>query len=280
MQKIRLGLIGDNIAASRAPHLHRAAGELCGIEVTYDLMVPKVMGLDFDAVFERARAEGYRGLNITYPYKECVVPKLAIDDASVRAIGACNTALFDGGLPRGANTDHTGFISAYRGAFGQTAPGKIAMAGGGGVGRAIAFALVKLGATRLVVFDVDRDRAAALIAALKGAAPQFDAQVAATIDGACESAEGLLNCTPAGMVGYGGTAFPESAYRGRRWAFDAVYTPIDTPFLEASRRAGLATMSGYELYFWQGVDAFRLFAGHDVDASALRKAIEPVTGLA
>jgi shikimate dehydrogenase len=34
-------------------------------------------------------------------------------------------------------------------------------------------------------------------------------------------------------------------------------------------------MTGYELYFFQGVDAFRIFTGFDVDAAALRKALQP-----
>ena len=45
MAKIRLGLIGDNIAASQAPRLHALAGALRGIEVRYDLLVPAEFGL-------------------------------------------------------------------------------------------------------------------------------------------------------------------------------------------------------------------------------------------
>jgi shikimate dehydrogenase len=270
---IRLGLIGDNIAASRAPHLHRAAGALCGLDVTYDLLVPKSLGLGFDAVFDGAREDGYRGLNITYPYKERVVPRLAVDDASVRAIGACNTVVFGGAQPRGANTDHTGFISAYRNTFGDTPPGVVAMAGSGGVGRAIAFALAKLGATAIVLFDVERAKAESLAAALAENCPALDVRIAPSIEAACEGADGLVNATPAGMAGYGGSAFPAHVCRGRRWAFDAVYTPVETPFLQDARAAGLNVMSGYELYFWQGVDAFRIFTGREVDARELRRAL-------
>jgi shikimate dehydrogenase len=75
------------------------------------------------------------------------------------------------------------------------------------------------------------------------------------------------------MVGKGGNAFPAAVLPGKRWAFDAVYTPIDTPFLVEARAAGIAAMSGYELFFHQGVDAFRLFTGREVDAAALRQAL-------
>ena len=64
---LKLGLIGGNIRASRAPALHRIAGRLAGIEVSYDLLIPAELGLDFDGVLAKARAEGYRGVNVTYP---------------------------------------------------------------------------------------------------------------------------------------------------------------------------------------------------------------------
>jgi quinate/shikimate dehydrogenase (NAD+) len=83
--------------------LHRVCGKRSGRAVTYDLLVPRDLNLDFDGAFDRAQKEGYRGLNITYPYKETVVGRLAVDDASIKAISACNTV--ERPRPRGANTD-------------------------------------------------------------------------------------------------------------------------------------------------------------------------------
>jgi shikimate dehydrogenase len=74
-------------------------------------------------------------------------------------------------------------------------------------------------------------------------------------------ADGVVNCTPVGMIGHPGSAVDASLLGGQRWAFDAVYTPVDTQFLGAARRAGLATISGYELFFHQGIQAFELFTG-------------------
>ncbi len=165
MAKIRLGLIGDNIAASRAPDLHHAAARLCGIDVSYERLVPRDLGLSFDAVVDRARRDGLRGLNITYPYKEQILPRVTIDDAAVRAIGACNTVLF--GEPTfGKNTDYTGFVAAYREQFGETSPGVVAIAGCGGAGKAVGFALASLGATSIRLFDADHAKARGLATAL------------------------------------------------------------------------------------------------------------------
>jgi quinate/shikimate dehydrogenase (NAD+) len=274
---IRLGLIGDNIAASKAPELHRAAGRMCGLDVTYDLLVPRDLRVDFNAVFERARDQGYRGLNITYPYKERVVPRLLIDDASVRAIAACNTVVFESPQPTGANTDFTGFIAAFQNAFGSVSPGIVAMAGCGGVGKAIGFALVRLDAKALRLFDTDWRKAENLARSIANYFPGLNVRVAASIEQASDGADGLVNGTPLGMIGHDGSAFPADVFAGRRWAFDAVYTPVDTPFLLGARKAGLSIMSGYELYLYQGIDAFRIFTGCEIDPIALRHAIEKLS---
>ena len=272
MAKIRLGLIGDNIAASRAPDLHHAAARLCGIDVSYERLVPRDLGLSFDAVVDRARSDGLRGLNITYPYKEKILPRVTIEDLAVAAIGACNTVLF-GEPTLGLNTDYTGFIAAYRERFGETPPGVVVITGCGGAGKAVGFALASLGATSIRLFDADHGKARGLAAALADFRSGLDVVAPASLADACEDATGLINCTPLGMVGYGGNAFANVPLNGRTWIFDAVYTPLQTPFLKAGEGAGVETLSGYELFLYQGIHAFKLFTGHDVDARELRRAL-------
>lgn len=268
---LRLGLIGDNIARSQSPRLHRLAGRLCGLDVSYERLVPADMGRPFEAVFETCRSEGFRGINITYPYKEMVTSFLSVPDKAIAAIGACNTVLFGKGSPAGYNTDYTGFMAAFREAFGAVFPGRVAMAGGGGVGKAVAFGLAGLGCEELVIFDTSPERVTPLLDALHRAGFQMTARAAGSIEEATDGTDGLVNCTPLGMVGYTGSAIPKTLIGRQRWAFDAVYTPVDTQFLNDCRGAGLDVISGYELFFHQGVDAFRLFTGLEVDPAALRK---------
>lgn len=267
---IRLGLIGDNIAATRAPDLHHAAARICGVDVAYERLVPRALGLDFDAVFARARTEGLRGLNITHPYKERVLRFVTIEDPTVKAIGACNTVLFDESAT-GLNTDYTGYVAAFRGRFGTVPPGNVAMAGCGGAGKAVAFALAKLGAKSLTLFDIDDRKSRALAAALKQHEAGMIISVAPSLGAACDGADALVNCTPSGMTGYGGNAFAEIKLRSRRWVCDVVYTPIETDFLKHARAEGIDILSGYELFLYQGIHAFRHFTGLEVDASTIRR---------
>jgi len=270
---IRLGLIGDNIAASQAPRLHELAGLQNGRVVRYDRLVPRELGMDFDGLFDHARRSGYCGINVTYPYKERTVGRVVIDDPLVAAIGAVNTVLFDAEGVRGFNTDHTGFLSAYRGARGNRPTGKVLLIGAGGVGRAIAFGLVRLGCPALAIADSDMLKADALAAALRLASPGLAVETGVSAEILAQGAVGIANATPVGMVGHDGTPLARPHLRGAEWAFDAVYTPVETQFLRDAAAEGLTAISGYELFIGQGVDAWALFTGLPLDEVALRAAL-------
>ena len=270
---LKLGLIGDNIAASRAPDLHRIAGRLNNMDVQYDRLIPKELNQTFDQVLESCRDNGYQALNITYPYKEHVVSQVTINDPMVRAIAAVNTVVFDGTLSKAYNTDYTGFIAAYEQVRASAAPGVCCLVGTGGVGRALAFGLVKLGADEIRLFDLDNAKAQQLAYDLNALDPQTVVTAVDDLDVATANCDGLLNGTPLGMVGYPGSAFEPKAIANAAWVFDAVYTPIETMFLQNAKAAGAQIISGYELFFFQGVHAWRHFSGLDVDTQKLRKAL-------
>lgn len=271
MPDLKLGLIGDNIAQSRAPDLHRLAGTQNDIAVQYDRLVPLELGEAFDPLFERCAERGYRGINVTYPYKERAAQKVHIEDPHVRAIGAVNTVLFEPGGAQGFNTDYTGFIAAYRAVRGQAGPGAACLIGTGGVGRALAFGLITLGAEEIRLTDRDPGKAEALAAELRAVPAAPRVTVFADSSSAARGADGLLNGTPVGMAPYGGTPLPVGSMAGAKWAFDAVYTPIDTQFLSDAAAAGLTVISGYELFFYQGVHAWAHFSGLPLDEARLRQ---------
>ncbi|MFN4155630.1 MAG: shikimate dehydrogenase family protein [Paracoccaceae bacterium] len=268
---IRLGLIGDNIAASQSPRLHRLAGAQNGRRVIYDSLIPPALGQSFDNLFGVVAGGGYIGVNVTYPYKERAAGKVAIADPLVRAIGAVNTVVFGDGAPQGFNTDHSGFIAAYRHVRGDAPPGPVLMIGAGGVGKAVAFGLVALGLTALRIADRDLPKAAALAAALRAASPALHVETGTDAVALSGGVAGVINCTPVGMVGYDGTPLPRAYLAEAEWVFDAVYTPVDTRFLQDAMAGGLQVISGYELFIGQGVDAWRIFTGLPLDATRLRQ---------
>ncbi len=270
---LRLGLIGDNIALSRSPMLHGLAGQQNGIAVRYDRLVPRDMSCSFDEIFDGCEGEGYRGINVTYPYKEIAAARVEVDDPLVRAVGAVNTVIFGGARPKGFNTDYSGFMAAYRRVMGDAPTGTVLMIGAGGVGRAVAFGLAGLGARSLRLVDRDPAKAEALAEALHSVAPDMEISIWLSAEKAAEGCTGLINCTPVGMVGYEGTPLAPGAMARAGWVFDAVYTPALTKLLQDAGSVGLKVISGWELFFYQGVHAWKLFSGARFDETALRAAL-------
>ncbi len=145
------------------------------------------------------------------------------------------------------------------------------MLGAGGVGKAIALGLETLGADELVVHDIEARNLASLLDELRaGGLPVRPA--GDDLAREMEIVDGLVNATPVGMFAYPGCAFPTHAIGEQRWAFDAVYTPENTEFLAACRDRGVATLSGFKLFLYQGLDAFGVFAGVDLDARQIEAA--------
>ncbi|HQZ11262.1 MAG TPA: shikimate dehydrogenase [Devosia sp.] len=273
MAPIRLGIVGDNVAHSQSPSFHTLAGRHAGIDVRFDLIEPARWGLDFEAVIARCRRENYAGLNITYPYKERVLALLTDADSDVARMGSCNTVLFRGWRLSGHNTDHTGFMAAFRHGFGRP-PGTALVVGAGGVGRAVVLGLGKLGASRILLADTDRLRAKAVAADL---APHLKCpiEVVSNADEAARHADGIVNCTPLGSVGHEGSPVRDESLTGKAWAFDVVYASGGTAFGQQAARAGVPFAGGYELLFHQGLDVFELFTGHTVaDPKKLRAELQ------
>lgn len=272
MNRVKLGLIGDNISESRAPALHRHAAGQLNIDLSYDLIIPANEGMNFEQCLARASQAGLVGVNVTLPYKQHAFAQATIQDDATRRLGAVNTVLFTSSAMLGFNTDYTGFKRAYRQARGDEAAGRVAVIGAGGVGRAIAHALLDLGASQLMVMDTQADRATGLATELNSLCPGIGLT---TCSDQLQGCDAVINCTPAGMSGYGGLPLPESYFPETcSWVFDAVYTPVNTPFCALAQSRGVQFISGFDLFFFQGVDAFHLFTGHQVkDEQALRQAL-------
>ena len=261
---LRLGLIGGNIITTRSPALHITCGLATGFNVTYDLVIPAERGLDFAAALEGCRAAGFHGVNVTYPFKEQAAALVEPASDTVRAMGSANTIKFGPQAARAHNTDYSGFKASYRKVLGDLPPGRVLQLGAGGVGRAIAVALADLGAEEIVLCDTDTAKAEAVAQAIHGYC-RTPVSIGGGDHADLEGFAGVVNCTPLGMVGREGSPLPADV-RGRPgWAFDAVYTPAHTSFRGQVTALGALFVSGYELYFHQGIDAYEIFSDAQVE---------------
>lgn len=257
---MKLGLIGKAILNSSSPDLHVRLGKLTGIPTTYDLFDANEMPIgSLESQVRWAIAEGYRGVNVTFPWKEAAVQLADQTSEGARMVGAANTLVFEGNEVMAENTDFTGFISGYRATLGERMPGRVLLIGTGGVGKAVAFGLGKLGAKEVVLLDLDEFKARQLAGELdsQGYPASWIAE-----EGLAETVarcDGLVNCTPIGHEKSPGCPLPKELIQARHWIFDAVYVPAVTEFIAAAEAAGASVMSGISLFVFQGVDAFKRF---------------------
>ena len=258
-QRFLTGLIGAPIAHSASPAMHGQAADALGIHCHYQLI--EVAGADtaaLRALLDSIKRIGFAGINVTFPYKEAVVPLLDDLSPAARAIGAVNTIVVRDNRLVGYNTDATGFERAISGLVKASNHGPVALIGAGGVGKAIAHALAALGVAELSIFDTDRAKAEQIAAQLRGRQP---VRIAASVEDALHRAVGMVNGTPIGMLPNRNTPVPDALLHRDLWVADAVYTPLWTPLLTAARAKGAEIMTGRDLAIHQAADAFQLFTG-------------------
>ena len=272
-KRFLLGLIGENIRASISPALHEDALRAAGLSGHYQLFDLELHGETLLKTFESAKQAGLAGFNVTFPYKEAIIPMLDGLSPEARSMGAVNTVTVGAdGFTTGYNTDSIGFLRGFEesisasGTVGKT----VVLVGAGGAGRAVAFALMELGVENLLVHDKDPRRASNLIADLTnlfgsrvGTLSQLDERVSA--------ADGVVNATPVGMSGIPGQAVPDELVGRQQWVADVIYTPIETEFLKSAKAKGVAVMDGGGMCVHQAAESFRLFTGHTPDLQRMHR---------
>ncbi len=265
------GLIGAGIQGSRAPALHQSEAAAQGLPLVYRLLDLDELGVGTEALpklLDDARREGYRGLNITFPCKQAVMPLLDAISEEAEAIGAVNTVVISNGKLTGHNTDGPGWAWGFRRALPDADLARVVLLGAGGAGSACAEAALRLGAIELVIVDREPERAAGLAARMNSIhGPRCSA--AAELAQALVGASGLIHATPTGMAKMPGLPVPEGLLRPGLWVSEIVYVPLETGLLRSAKGAGCAVMDGGYMNVGQALGAFRLFTGREADAARM-----------
>jgi shikimate dehydrogenase len=277
--KINLGLIGNAISKSRAPSLHKFLGKLHGIDVSYTLFDPITSD---SASFARQLAElidqGIDGCNVTFPFKQIALELIDKPDTACVLVGSTNTIRL-GSETSSTNTDYSGFIRALRTKLEGEQVGATLIMGAGGVGRAVAFGVASMSSSTIHIFDPSMQRAKQLVNALCAAG--FSAQVvdSSNLAEISQHVDGILNCSPIGHYQTPGLPIEASLIGPQKWAFDAVYTPLQTEFIQECRRSEISIISGFELFFYQGLDSFEFWTGIEADEHRVRQAFLLESGI-
>jgi len=272
-RRILVGLLGRGIQLSRTPAMHEAEGQALGIPYVYRLLDTDRMGQTaLGDLVDQAERFGFDGLNVTYPYKQEILPLLTDLSDAAKALGSVNTVVFRDGRRFGHNTDMWGFKQSVLHGLPDARCETVLLIGAGGAGAAVAYALLDWGVNRLLIQDVQPDSAAALVARLGRQFGTDRASVVAELPSAALMADGIVNATPVGMAKLPGMPIEPTLLRAECWVADIVYFPLETELLAQARRRGCRTLSGEGMAVYQAVRAFELFTGVKPDIDRMRAA--------
>ncbi len=278
-----VGIIGWPVAHSKSPGMHHAAATALDLDLTY-VTLP-VRASDLATAVKGLPARGFRGVNVTVPHKQRVIPLLDEVDPAARAIGAVNTIVIEAGSSptgqlRGYNTDWTGFLADLIDLELDVAGQHCFVLGAGGSARAVVYGLARTG-SRVQIFARRPEQALKLVADLAPLFPavrlqahewsELSARVAQTPAGSL-----IVNTTPLGMKPNTGESpwppnldFPPEAF-----VYDLVYNPAETRLIHQARSAGCRTANGLGMLLHQGAEAFRLWTGLNPDLLKMASAIK------
>ncbi len=253
---------GEPIGASLSPLMHNTAFAAEGMDAVY-LPLETASADELQEVIERL---GIRGLSITMPLKEAVLPLVSHKDPAVDQMDGCNTLMrrADGSW-KGFNTDRKGITGPLERRL--TLRGKrVLVLGAGGAARAAVFGLRDAGAE---VFLLNRtvNRAKAL-------AREAGAQVQPRETLQTSHFDIIINSTPYGMRGKESSAPILENEMDCALFFDLVYNPVQTPLMRMAAAKHIATIPGAEMFVAQGVRQFEIWTGRPAPEEAMLRAVE------
>jgi len=269
------GVIADPIGHSLSPVIHNTAFKELGLDAVYiPFRVPREELTDFMGM---CRQLSIKGLSVTIPHKEDIIPLVTETDNAVDHIGATNTVVIDGFDRRAYNTDHNAALDSInadlsRGHDIDHLTGRTALVlGAGGAAKAVIHAL-QTRDTKVVIAARKKDRADALAKQFNCEAVEWSARHKVRCDL-------LANCTPVGMHPH----VDESPYDGSNLVrsmivFDTVYNPEQTLLIKQAREKDCHVVTGVDMFVRQAAIQFQLFTGQDPPTDLMRQAIRSSIG--
>jgi 3-dehydroquinate dehydratase/shikimate dehydrogenase len=258
------GIIGYPLKASVSPWFFNTVFNLENADAVY-VPFPTDSINDF---LEIAEALDVKGLSITVPYKEAIIPNLIKCSETVRAIGACNTiSHFEDGW-HGDNTDCGGFSESLlnfinRKNFKYL---KATIIGAGGVARSVASEIHRMGGKALILNrTVYKARNIALKYNFKWGG--LDNQ---GIEQMSKYSDIIIQTSSVGMEGYEASdPLDLYSFTGDEVVMDLIYVPPVTPFLKRAMSAGCRTFNGYDMVIRQACMQYAHFTGTELPQKVL-----------
>jgi shikimate dehydrogenase len=187
------------------------------------------------------------GLNVTIPHKESVIPFLSELDETAKVVGAVNTIAIADGKLTGYNTDVVGFSQSLKPLL-HPHHERALILGTGGAAKAVAHILKGLG---IQYYFVSREKKN-----LPNCLTYSELN-----EGVFNACKLIVNTTPVGMYPNveEAPALPYQFFTPQHLAYDLIYNPTDTKFMQQAALQGAHTVNGLNMLYSQAEAAWKIW---------------------
>ena len=271
-----VGLFGWPVSHSISPQMHNAAFVARQMNWRYLAFavppdrVPEAVGA--------LPALGLRGVNVTVPHKQAVMPHLHNWTPAAEAIGAVNTIVVEeDGQLTGDNTDGAGFIADLQAHNVDPAGKRALVIGAGGSSRAVVYGLAEAGVKSITILNRTVTKAVDLASTMQSYFPEINIGSAAFPDdvtGSAQDADLIVNCTSLGMEPrIEGLPWEENVeFREDQIVYDLVYNPAMTRLLQLASTDGATAIGGLGMLVYQGAIAWEKWTGEAAPVAVMQQA--------
>lgn len=247
------GIIGNPVMHTSSPRIQNPGFHAIHYNAVY---VPFLVD-NVRSFFMLAEMIHIYGFSVTVPFKMQVLPYLGKITREVKQIGACNTVTRIGGMWKGTNTDYYGFLSPISDEIERGDIRSALVIGSGGAARAVTFAL-RNHDVKVTIVNRTLEHARTLSRATMCGYDSLD-----HINNYSGKVDLVVQTTSVGMSpDEKSDASQGFHFTGEEIAYDLVYKPRETVFLQRAEQAGCRTISGAKMLLGQGMLQFEAFTGY------------------
>jgi shikimate dehydrogenase len=252
-------VIGNPIAHSRSPEIHAQFAAQTGQDISYERCLAPVDG--FAATVQGLIDAGYKGANVTVPFKLQAFELATRLSERARAAGAVNTLAFDGGEIYGDNTDGPGMVADIVKNAGVPLLGKrVLLLGAGGAARGVVLPMLLERPHSIVVANRTRATADALAAHFAAQLERPGQVSACGFEDIAMPFDVVINATSASLSA-SMPPVPAVAFCQDTLAFDMMYGNKPSPFMAFAAARGAAVRDGLGMLVEQAAEAFAVWRG-------------------
>lgn len=249
------GIIGYPLKITLSPPMHNAAFKALDLDGIYVQLPVKEEKLK-EAV-NGLYALGFKGFNVTIPYKKDVMEYLDEISIDATAIDAVNTVLIEEDKLKGFNTDIYGFEESLKKYEIDLRGKKVTLIGAGGVAYACSYIISKKNPSSFIITDIIEEKA-------KNLAKIYQADIIPSqgVEKIASESDIILNATPADLQDKILPLMKENS----------VYYDINYKF-KSKEQKGVKVVNGSLMLILQGARAFTIWTGQDAPIEVMKKAI-------